>query len=354
MRRNLTPNRHASKEDYSTSSVRQEFSEENLYLEILSNKDRSSDSDIEILSLKKDVTSRQLENQEDQQGNKDQEKDQRISLDDLSNETFSDRTELTLYIRGWASEKNFQVVLNTREQKLKKDNTKITILECNTKGCSFSLEFRSNKESEEIYKLHRHYAKHNHKLNLKHNALEFTPTILKKLKELKCVNDDTKAITQKLNRTFHKEFDTSTVWYQLRKIKDLEFGNPTNDSNILMTFLERDMNERRTIFYKEVDSSGKLLHFCFMTNRMQTIANKFYDVIIIDASHKTKRFGMPLLDIITIDNLGKSCTIFVALLQNQKYEEFKWALECFEKNVNNSPLVIFTDEEEALRKGNCL
>jgi len=44
---------------------------------------------------------------------------------------------------------------------------------------------------------------------LKHNAIEFTPTILEKLKELKCV--DTKAITQKLNKTFTKEFDTSTV-----------------------------------------------------------------------------------------------------------------------------------------------
>jgi len=88
-----------------------------------------------------------------------------------------------------------------------------------------------------------------------------------------------------------------------------------------------------------------------MTERMKKLANTFYDVVIIDATHKTNRFGMPLLDIITIDNLGKSCTLFIALLRSQKYEEFLWALKCFKNNIQNSPLVIFTDEEDALRKG---
>ena len=64
-----------------------------------------------------------------------------------------------------------------------------------------------------------------------------------------------------------------------------------------------------------------------MTERMKKLANTFYDVVILDATHKTNRFGMPLLDIITIDNLGKSCTLFIALLRSQKYEEFLWALK---------------------------
>jgi len=195
-----------------------------------------------------------------------------------------------------------------------------------------------------------YYAKHDHELVLKHSALEFTPKIIKKLKELRSVTDDIKAITTEINKVFSKKFETSKVWYQLRKLKDFEFGNPTNDSNTLIKFLERNKNQRGTLFYKDVDQNDRLIHFAFMTNRMKNIANKFSDVIVIDGSHKTNRFGMPLMDIIAIDNLGKSCTIFIALLQSQKYEEFEWAFDCFAKNLDNPPCVIFTDEEETLRK----
>ena len=69
---------------------------------------------------------------------------------------------------------------------------------------------------------------------------------------------------------------------------------------------------------------------------------------------KTNCFGMPLLDIICINNLGKSCTMFVALLSNSKYTSFRWTLSEFQKNLKVKPKVIFSDEEEALRKSNWL
>ena len=188
-------------------------------------------------------------------------------------------------------------------------------------------------------------------MSVKNGSLEFTSNIIEKLKELRSVSDDTRAITDSLNKTFNKKFDISTIWYQLKKLKDMEYGYLTNDATNLVQLLEKDRNERGIAFSKELDSNGNLTHFYFMTNRMKTLANKFIDVLIIDASHKTNRFGMPLLDIVTVDNLGKTCTVFIALLKSQKYEEFKWALESFKSNLSNSPKVIFIDEEEALRKG---
>jgi len=274
-----------------------------------------------------------------------------ISLEEIKDKSWKDRSGLTSFVREWAMDNDFQLILNTREQTFKKDQSKLTKLICNEKDCKFFLEFKSCKESKEQYILSKSYPTHNHKLNAKNNSLEFTPSILEKLKELRTVSDNTKAITKALNKKFNKSFSIRTVWYQLKKLKDLEFGKPTDDASTLIKLLGKDKEKRGTTFYKEINGDGKLLHFALMTNRMKAIANKFYDVIIIDASHKTNRFGMPLLDIITIDNLGKSCTIFVALLHNQKYEEFRWSLECFKANLINQPQVIFTDEEEALRKG---
>ena len=331
-----------------SSSHRKSMTKEDQIIEITMNKEYESDSENEEKTSGKDqfFSKERLDHE-----NKEKEENKpKISLDDLAKETFSDREELILFAREWAVENSFQLVLNTREQILKKENTKVTILQCNKKGCEFFVEFRSNKQTEDKYKLEKYYAKHDHELVLKHSALEFTPKIIKKLKELRFVTDDIKAITTEINKVFSKKFETSKVWYQLRKLKDFEFGNPTNDSNTLIKFLERDKNQRGTLFYKDVDQNDRLIHFAFMTNRMKNIANKFSDVIVIDGSHKTNRFGMPLMDIIAIDNLGKSCTIFIALLQSQKYEEFEWALDCFAKNLDNPPCVIFTDEEEALRK----
>ena len=66
-----------------------------------------------------------------------------------------------------------------------------------------------------------------------------------------------------------------------------------------------------------------------MTKRMKELANTFSDVLIIDTSHKTNRFGMPLLDIVCINSFGKTCTVFIALLKDSKYESFIWALNEF-------------------------
>ena len=88
-----------------------------------------------------------------------------------------------------------------------------------------------------------------------------------------------------------------------------------------------------------------------MNNRMKNQMEYFSDVIVIDTSHKTNRFNLPFLDIIAINNLGKSITCFIGLLGDQTYKTFLWALENFKNQLKNAPVVIFSDEEEALTKG---
>ena len=60
---------------------------------------------------------------------------------------------------------------------------------------------------------------------------------------------------------------------------------------------------------------------------------------------------MQLLDIVCIDNQGRTCTVFVALLSGQTEESFLWAVSKFKEALVNPPIIIYSDEEEALR--NC-
>jgi len=85
-----------------------------------------------------------------------------------------------------------------------------------------------------------------------------------------------------------------------------------------------------------------------MTERMVKLANTFSDVLILDTTHKTNRFNLPLLDIIVINNLGRSCTCFIALLENKKTKSILWALRAFKEKLTVILNVIFSDEDEAI------
>ena len=87
---------------------------------------------------------------------------------------------------------------------------------------------------------------------------------------------------------------------------------------------------------------------------MRKFVNSFQesqDVIIIDTTHKSNRFNMALLDVVVIDNLGKTSTCFFALLDNQKYDTFCWALNNLKTQIDVKPLIIFSDDDEALIQG---
>jgi len=88
-----------------------------------------------------------------------------------------------------------------------------------------------------------------------------------------------------------------------------------------------------------------------MTKRMNKLINTFNDVIIIDGSHKSNRFNMHLLDVVVINNFGKTSTCFLSLLNNQTYDSFHWALSQLKSKINGKPHIIFSDDEEALVKG---
>jgi len=89
-----------------------------------------------------------------------------------------------------------------------------------------------------------------------------------------------------------------------------------------------------------------------MTPRMKEILNKFNDVIVINTTHKSNRFNVALLDIIVVNNFGKSVTCYFSLLKNQKCETFQWALNNFKEQLVSDLKIIFSDEDEALTKVN--
>jgi len=81
--------------------------------------------------------------------------------------------------------------------------------------------------------------------------------------------------------------------------------------------------------------------FVYDKKKMKEVVNRHHDVIIIDSNHKTNRFNLSLLDSKVTENMGKSRTCFVALIENLQTQSYLWAFEKFKESLSFQPNVIF-------------
>ena len=282
----------------------------------------------------------------------DQNEEKRITMEisNLDLKEWFDREELKKSLNVWANDKNIKLSLDSQER-CNKNGTKVSVFNCSKKkslGCKFSLEFRTTTDGS--YSLHQFNNQHNHQISEYDSIAAITPEILKRIKFLKPVTLDCTALTKAINDEFGKNFHRKTIYYQAKKAIQEDLGVPNDDADNFVKMLEEEAKNNNG-FYQALIKDNKLKNCCYMSKRMKEMINYFSDVLIIDTSHKINRFNLPLLDVVCIDNLGKSTTVFVGLMGDQTYQTFLWTLEKLKSQLSKTPKVIFTDEEEALTKG---
>ena len=268
----------------------------------------------------------------------------------LKNKKWKDRDELKTCLKKFSSDNHIKLSLDSQER-IKKDGTKISVFFCSkmkNNQCGFSLEFRTKSG---YYRLETYSDEHNHEINEYDDLNAITPQILARIKALKRVTLNSVALTKAINDEFEKNFQRKTIYYQMKKLEEEELGVPNEDAHNLNKLLETEAKKGKG-FYKVLNQNGRLKNCCYMSNRMIEMSNYFSDVLIIDTSHKTNRFNLPLIDIVCINNLGKTTTCFLGLMTDQTFPTFVWILEAFRSQLKKTPSIIFTDEEEALTKGN--
>lgn len=275
-----------------------------------------------------------------------------IDIEELYQLDIKDREELDTKVKNWAASNKMMVSFKGPERVNIRLGNKVSTLFCKRKqkGCKFYLEFHTNSESKK-YELKKYYNSHNHPLEDYDSSQQMTKKVLEKIALLKATGADTRVITGLINQEFETNFHWRSVYYQMRKLTDRIYGRMSEDASKLFSLFEKDSSVRKSYYEVEKDEENRLISCCFMSPRMKTLLEFFNDVIVIDTTHKTNRFNMPLMDVIIINNMGQSCTTFFALLKNQTYEAYRWALCCLKSRMKKNPLVIFTDDEEALTKG---
>jgi len=322
------------------------FTEANVYKPLLSRENSPNKK----LSSKKGSISQT--DDEINQSVKDEELPIKINIKDLESKSYSNRQMLKRELDKWCGQQRMGLIFKSQERELV-DGTKISILYCDKKhkhGCSFTLEYRSDTKGN-LYKLHKANNCHNHHLDKYDSRKTLDTKVMEKIKTFVSSTKSYLELANVVNKECKTNFHWRTVYYQAKKMEEEILGNPSEDANNFIKMLRKDANERNGFYSVEL-KNNQLINCCFMTRRMKNTLKYFSDVLIIDATHKINRFNMPLLDIVVIDNYGKTVTCFFALLSNLKQETYVWALEKFKSQLVQNPNVIFSDEEDALTNGN--
>ena len=289
---------------------------------------------------------------EDQEEENIYEEEIEIDIDEIIKGKFINRDNLKeKVIKEWGGKNKLNLNFRTQERILIKDDAKVSVILCSKKdmlGCPFYLEFRTN--SEQHYTLTSFCNVHNHTLNKYDTIHGVNEEIIETIKSSRSMAKSMAELTTFINEKFKKNFHRLTIYNLSNKLKDDEFGKINEDAKMFIQVLEED-HKKREGFYQAKFNDKTLEGCCYMSKRMNSLLDYFSDVIIIDVSHGTNRFLLPFLDIVIINNYGQTCLCYFSLLPNQRYVSFQWSLENFRSQLNRTSQVIFSDDEEALRKG---
>lgn len=118
-----------------------------------------------------------------------------------------------------------------------------------------------------------------------------------------------------------------------------------------MQVLIDGISGKEDYFYEVKYGRDAVVNGFFFANRKSIdLFLRYPVVLVIDATYKTNKYGLPLVEVVGMTNSNKSYFLCAALLATETSSEYKWFLEmmrfkCFKGFV---PKVIVTDRKLAL------
>jgi hypothetical protein len=91
--------------------------------------------------------------------------------------------------------------------------------------------------------------------------------------------------------------------------------------------LNNQLNEEGFWNQMQLDADGRVTSILFAHPDSLAYLQAYPDILILDSTHKTNKYKMPLLDIIGVDACQRSFCIGFAFLSGQSEEDFQWVLE---------------------------
>ncbi|XP_078160178.1 protein FAR1-RELATED SEQUENCE 5-like [Carex rostrata] len=135
-----------------------------------------------------------------------------------------------------------------------------------------------------------------------------------------------------------------TVYNAKAKIHKEKLGGRT-----MIEVLIQELGQGGFIYDVEHDTSSTITHLFLIHPISITMVKNFSSIFIMDCTHKTNKYKMPLFNIIGVSCFNKTFYARFAFLKNEKEDDFLWALSKFKKVLDeeNQHSVIISDRCQA-------
>ncbi|XP_078442232.1 protein FAR1-RELATED SEQUENCE 11-like [Wolffia australiana] len=245
---------------------------------------------------------------------------------------------------GQASTKQFSVSTEIQREK--------RTLKCQ---CPFVIKLWLNQASG-VYEVYHMNNQHNHDL--------FTEAELAQMPQNRFIPDKVKTKMLELNelgmlscsqiKTLieQEHFPDVPVTWTIRDIQNLlqKSYSRACETNDFVKLLKEKSNHGWSFNFQLNDDTLRLERVFWISPNGKEKYVQFNDVLEIDTTNKTNRFGMPLVLFTVIDNHGLTVLTAGCLLSNEQFESYTWALQQFRSYTNLDPIVLFTDGDMELAR----
>ncbi|XP_078446338.1 protein FAR1-RELATED SEQUENCE 11-like [Wolffia australiana] len=150
----------------------------------------------------------------------------------------------------------------------------------------------------------------------------------------------------------HEHFPDVAVTWTSRDIQNLlqKSSSRAHETNEFVKLLKEKSNHGWSFNFQLNDDTLRLERIFWISRNGKEKYVQFNDVLEIDATYKTNRFGMPLVLFTVIDNHGLTVLTAGCLLSNEQFESYSWALQQSRSYTNLDPIVLFTDGDAELAR----
>ncbi len=115
-----------------------------------------------------------------------------------------------------------------------------------------------------------------------------------------------------------------------------------------MQFLFQQFHRNDFVWEYRADADGHVTHLFFASREMLSLFSSFSEVLLLDCTYQTNRFGLPLLNMVGISNISTSFYVAFSFMKSEAEEDYRWVLEQLTLHLTSTPGVVVTDCDQAL------
>ena len=137
----------------------------------------------------------------------------------------------------------------------------------------------------------------------------------------------------------------NTIYNERKKYRHF-VKRPITEMQHLMNLL---VNDNYVYSYRKHEDTKVVKDLFWAHADALKFVNTFPIVFLIDSTYKTNRYRLPLLEIVGVTSTNLTFSIACAYLENERTNNFKWALERFKELFEEeTPVAIVTNRDIAL------